>query len=214
MRLHRLVPSVILLLLAGSLVPAQPSVGRGPVRGGPSAFATLRQKAVMAELKLTEEQTGRMKQALMALREKMLDAIETKQSDKAAALVQEQEKAIFKLLTPDQGKRLRELVHQVHGLWAMTLPETADTLKLTAEQRAKLKELQAETEKQMNQLFRGAAETRTEAQKKLAEMHIAATEKGVQLLTADQQAKWKALNGAPFKGEIQRVAPDAGRGKS
>ena len=185
--------------------------GRGPVRGGPSAFATLRQKAVMQELRLSEEQVGKIKEAMMAQRDRLLEFIEKGERDKAAALTRERDKTLLKVLTPAQARRLRELVLQVHGLWAMTEPDTVKELKLTEEQTQRLRQLQKETEGRMAKLFEGEAATRTEAQKKLAEYHVAANEKGLTFLTEAQRATWKELSGAPFKGEILRVPPGGGR---
>lgn len=213
MRLYRCyMTAPVSLALALPLALAQQPEGRGPVRGGPSAFATLRQKTAMLELKLSEKQVEKIKETMMVNRDKILDAIEKGDRAKAAAATRERDKVLFEVLTPEQGKRLRELVLQVHGLWAMTEPDTAKELQLTEEQKTKLQHLQRETEARMAKLFKGEAATRTEAQKKLAEFHTTANEKGLELLTAEQRAKWKSLSGAPFKGEIQRVPPGGGRG--
>lgn len=185
----------------------QPRPGRGPVRGGPSAFGTIRQKSVMDELKLTGEQVDKLKEAMTEMRDQLLKFIEDGERAKAVALMKEREKGLFKILTPEQGKRLKEIVLQVHGVWAMTEPETAKALGITEEQQKKLRDLQEETEKQMNKLYSGGAASRTEAQKKTVELHNSANEKGLAVLTEEQRAKWKQMTGAPFKGEIRRGPP-------
>ena len=149
---------------------------------------------------------------MTGMRDKLLELVENGERDKVPALVKGQEKGLAKILTAGQYKRLQEVVLQVHGLWALTAPDTAKELKITPGQMKKLRGLQAETEKQMKNLPEGAA-TRTEVQKKLAELHRAANDKGLLLLTDEQRARWKALTGEPFKREIRRVTPGGPRAR-
>jgi hypothetical protein len=201
----------MVVLLAVDRAPGQPQ-GRGPVRGGPNAVVMLRHKAVQEELKLTKDQLDQLKALMTGMRDKMLELVENGERDKVPAVVKGQEKGLTKILTAGQYKRLQEVVLQVHGLWALTEPDTARKLKVTPGQMKKLRELQAETEKQMKNLPEGAA-TRTEVQKKMDELHRAANDKGLLLLTDEQRARWKALTGEPFKGEIKRVTPGGPRGR-
>jgi Spy/CpxP family protein refolding chaperone len=197
--------------LAGLAAARGQAPTRGPVRGGPNAVTMLRHKAVQEELKLTEAQREKVKRLMTGMRDKLLELIEGGQRGKVAAVVQEQEKGLAKILTPKQLARLKQVVLQVHGVWALTAPETAKELKITPGQEKKLRALQDATLKEMTKVS-DKARTRTEAQKKLAELHRAANEKGLELLTAGQRDRYKALSGEPFKGEIQRMLPGAGRG--
>jgi Spy/CpxP family protein refolding chaperone len=201
---------VLLLLAAAPALGQRPSLG--PVRGGPSPGSMLRHKAVQEELKLSKEQRDKVKGVMTAVRDKMIELIENGEREKVAALLKEQEKGLTKVLTATQFARLKQVVLQVHGLWAMTVPDTAKDLKLTPGQVKQLRALQAETEKQMNKVFEEAA-TRKEAQKRVAELHRAANDKGLALLTEGQRARWKAMIGEPFKGEIQRVPPGGDKGR-
>jgi hypothetical protein len=180
---------------------------RGSVRGGPNPLLILRHKPVQEELKLSEEQVEKIKEIMGKMRDKMLALIENGERDKVQPVIKELEKDLFQMLKADQAKRLKEVVLQVHGLWAMTTPDTAKELQLTEEQTKKLRDLQAETEKQMDKLYDGDIESRKEIQKKLAELHTGATDKGLQVLTEKQRVKWKEMAGEPFKGEIPRVRP-------
>jgi Spy/CpxP family protein refolding chaperone len=204
----------VLLALAVPVVAQQPP-NQGSVRGGPNPLLMLRHKAVQEELKLSTDQQTKVKDLMMVMRDKMIDLIENGQREKMPAVVQEHQKSLWKILTPQQGKRLKEVVLQVHGLWAMTVPENAGQLKLTAEQSMKLRDLQAETEKQMNKLSKkGEVDSRAELQKRMAELHTKATDQGLQLLTAEQRTTWKGLVGEPFKGEVPRVPPSSIGGKA
>jgi Spy/CpxP family protein refolding chaperone len=196
-------------LMALTALPAagQQPPSRGPVRGGPNPLTMIRHKAALEELKLTKEQTEKLKDFMTEWRDKMLALVENGQRDKLPGVLKEQQEKLFKILTPEQVKRLKQVTLQVHGLWAMTTPEAAKELRLTDDQTKKLRALQSETEKQMNKLFEGGATTRTEAQKKVAELHAAANEKGLQVLTEEQRARWKGLLGEPFKGKIERNPP-------
>src|SRR5262249_22742979 len=153
----------------------------------------LRHAPVQDELKLTKEQREKVKDLMMGMRDKMITLVENGEREKVQALIAEQGKALAKILTAEQNKRLEQVILQVHGLWAMTMADTAKELQLTDEQKKKMGDLQAEAEKEMTKQFAGAAATRTEAQKKLSELHQSANEKGLALLTAEQKAKWKAL---------------------
>jgi Spy/CpxP family protein refolding chaperone len=186
----------------------QPPRTRAPIRGGGSQFMMLRHAEIQKELKLTDEQKEKLKEVMHGLRDKMIDLIENNERAKVFALVQEQNKNLDKLLTPEQLKRFKQVFLQVQGLWALTDPGVVKDLKITDEQKEKLFKLQEERTKDMRKLFDGGqASSRKEAQAKLAEMHKAATAEGLRLLTAEQQAKWKEMAGPPFKGTIQRVPP-------
>jgi Spy/CpxP family protein refolding chaperone len=199
-------------LAAAPPAPQAPTKGpgRGPVRGGPNAVTMLRHKAVQEELKLTNDQREKVKGLMTGMRDKLLDLIESGARDKVAGVVKEQEKGLAKVLTARQLARLRQVVLQAHGVWALTAPDTAKELKITPEQAKKLRVLQDETYKEMSKVSE-SAKTRTEAQKRLAELHRAANDKGLRLLSAEQRARYKALSGEPFKGEIQRALPGEGR---
>jgi Spy/CpxP family protein refolding chaperone len=197
----------VALIVARPLLAQEPP-SRGSVRGGPTVLGMLRHKAVQEELKVSDKQQEQLKAVMMKMRDKMIAHIENGEREKAAAIVKEHQKDLLNILTAEQAKRLKEVTLQVHGLWAMTVPETAAELKITEEQKTKLRNLQAETEKQMNKLFSGKeASTRTEVQKKMGELHQAATEKGLEVLTAEQRMAWRTMVGQPFTGEIPRVPP-------
>jgi hypothetical protein len=184
----------------------EPSQSPGLIRFGHKPVLMLRFKAVQEELKLTPEQVQKHQKLLTGMRDQMLTLIENGERKKARSVVDEQEKGLRDILTPGQRKRLQQVYLQVQGLWAMTEADTAKALQLTPEQVKNLRELQAAIEKEIEKSV-GQAGTRSAVQKKLAEHHAAANDKGLLLLTAAQRDKWKEMTGEPFKGEIPRIAP-------
>jgi Spy/CpxP family protein refolding chaperone len=199
---------VVLLAAAASL--GQPPDRRGPVRGGPTLVGMLRHKAVQDELKLTEGQREKVKDVMMGMRDKMLELIENGQKEKLPGVMKELEKGLRKALTAAQYKRLKQVILQVHGLWAMMVPETAKELKLTPAQEKKLLALRDEAEKEIGKLS-DKATSRKELQKKLAELHRGANSKALAVLSEAQRGRWKEMIGEPFKGDVPRVLPGAGR---
>jgi Spy/CpxP family protein refolding chaperone len=198
-----LILSAVLPALAASSVSAQ-LPNRGPVRGGPNPFAMVRHKAVQEELKISKEQQEKLKDVMTKIRDQLLELIENGEREKARALIKKHEKDVLQVLRPEQVKRLKEVILQVHGIWAMTVPETAKELQLAPDQQEKIVALQNETEKQMKKIFEGEATDRKDAQKKMAELHNSANDKALLLLTPERKTKWKEMLGEPFKGEIRR----------
>src|SRR5262249_23095744 len=146
---NQLVALDLVALVAGAATgqPPQPLKG-GPVRGGPNPVAMLRHAPVQDELKLTKEQREKVKDLMMGMRDKMITLVENGEREKVQALIAEQGKALAKILTAEQNKRLEQVILQVHGLWAMTMADTAKELQLTDEQKKKMGDLQAEAEKE------------------------------------------------------------------
>jgi Spy/CpxP family protein refolding chaperone len=179
---------------------------RGSVRGGPTMMM-LRHPAVQEELKLSEEQRNKLKEVMMKMRDRTIELIENGERNKVQEVMKGGQKDLEKVLTAKQNKRLKEVILQVHGVWAMITPETAKELRLTEEQTKKLRAIQTESVKAMDKLSEGKAETRKELQKQLGELHTATTEKAVAVLTEKQRGQWKEMQGEPFKGEIHRVLP-------
>lgn len=208
--------------------------GMGSGFGGGSAshkLSALTQKAVQRELKLTSEQR------------KKLRALETKQkrellrlmpqnplaafNDPAAAmknlrdapekmkrLGKEIDESIDRLLTAEQGRRLREISLQLRGGHALNDAEVAETLKLTKEQKAKVQEIHKEAMKEMQDVglqamgnavrggFNPAAfqKNSTETAEKMQELWNDLGDRLMAVLTSEQKSAWRKMTGEPFKG--------------
>ena len=101
-------------------------------------------------------------------------------------------------LKPEQMKRLNQIMWQKGGVaTASNDPDVQAALKLTDDQKEKIKTIRADTRKAITDLGQGNAEKRAELQKKSGEDVVA-------LLTDDQKKAWKDLVGPEFKGEIGR----------
>jgi hypothetical protein len=138
------------------------------------------------------------------------------------------EKAISEVLKPEQLRRLKEISLQLRGGQALSDPEVAEALKLTGEQKEKVKAIHEEAVKSMESMFRPAGNfpganfaggNFQEMQanfaamaKKFEELRKSTDEKLMNLLTDEQRATWKQLTGEPFRMESSAGQPSL-RGK-
>ncbi|MGL4419640.1 MAG: hypothetical protein ACRCZF_03150, partial [Gemmataceae bacterium] len=110
-----------------------------------------------------------------------------------------------------QTKRLTQINYQMMGLAAYTDKDVVAGLKITTEQKEKIKSTVDEFNKDRGELQRSAFQgfqpggDREEMQKKMAEMMKKSTalqkeaeEKVAGLMTDDQKKAWKEMTGAKF----------------
>jgi Spy/CpxP family protein refolding chaperone len=185
---------------------------RGRGFGGGLTFL-LSQKSVQEELKLSEEQNKQIKEFADKQRENRPDfqgldreEIQKKMAERAKA----ERDALAKILKPEQLKRARQisLQQQVQRSlgFALNNQELAKALKISDEQKDKIQEINRSAFEEMQGLGRDE-----EGAKKRQEIMKATNTKVEGVLTAEQKAKLKEMQGEPFKGEIQR--PQFGRGR-
>jgi hypothetical protein len=176
--------------------------------GGGTLFL-LNQKSVQDELKLSEEQVKKAKElsdkqreAFGGLRDLSQEERRTKIQEQAKAT----DKAVAEVLKPEQMKRVKQISLQQQGARALSNPEVATALKLTDEQKDKVKSIQEEARTALGQRGQRGQRGRPseEELKKLQEARKATNEKLMNVLTDEQKTKWKELSGEPFKGEISR----------
>src|SRR5205807_2478489 len=111
-------------------------------------------------------------------------------------------KELDNILTPAQGKRLRQLEIQQRGPSALFAPEVRKNLDLSAEQ---IKDISAALRNQFQKLGAALKDLKGDREalaKKMAELNKAALEDAVKVLTPAQQGKWKELAGEPYKGTL------------
>ena len=77
-----------------------------------------------------------------------------------------------------------------------------EKLKLTDEQKGKIKDINEESGKKMRELFQGGFGEET--QKKLADLRKDSMEKASGVLTADQKKSWQEMTGKPFEVKFER----------
>ena len=191
--------------LSTSTANAQGPGGRG-MGGG---LGLLSNKSVQKELKLTDDQIEKAKAAATEQREKVMEKFQelrdlepAEQQVKRTALMKEMatdsKKVTDALLKPEQAKRFVQISLQTQGVGAFMDEATQAKLKMTDEQKNKLKDIGEESGKQMMELREMFQSDRDGAMKKGAEIRKATTEKATAVLTADQKATWKEMTGEPF----------------
>jgi Spy/CpxP family protein refolding chaperone len=192
--------------------------GRGGF-GGP--IELLKQKAVAEDLKISDEQLEKMKTWAKEFQPKLdektkakfaelKDVPEDQRRAKFAAvrseLNQETYRELEGVLKPEQVKRLKQIDTQNSGIRAFSNTEVAASLKITDEQKEKLKGIADDLSKETREVFGGGGNTKgnfnrekfAENQKTIQKLNKEALGKAIDLLTADQKTAWKDLTGEPF----------------
>ena len=175
----------------------------------------LRQKSVQEALKLTDEETRKIHEFAREQWEKARKADELSpegRREKFTEMTRENERFIKENLKPAQCKRLDEITLQVAGLLWVTRPEIASKLELTEDQKARAHNLQQEAREEMREyIHTSSKENRKE---KLRELNETSHKRLWDLLTDEQEAKWRDLAGDRFLGEMvienaEREAPES-----
>ena len=193
--------------LIASPVFAQGRGGRGGFGGG--AAMLVNNEAVQKELKLSEEEVTKAKEAVQEITEKFreemtkardLEGDEQRQKMREIMTKQGEETnaALAKVLKPEQVKRLKQIGVQQMGVMAFTSPDVSKVLKLTDEQKEKVTSIQMEQNEEMQGLRGNAGGDFQEMMKKMTTMRKEFTTKAVALLTPEQTKEWKELTGDSF----------------
>jgi hypothetical protein len=168
---------------------------------------------VQKDLKLSDEQVGKVQATLREIREKHADdyaAIrEASQEDRPAksrALNEQVTGEIKKAmgLSEEQSKRFDQISLQAQGLMAFLSPTVQEKVKLTDDQKEKIREIQQSS----FQAFQGvnlkdaSEEERAEFRKKMTATQKENMTKALAVLSDDQKKEWKALTGEPVEINI------------
>ncbi|MFO0949907.1 MAG: hypothetical protein U0835_01900 [Isosphaeraceae bacterium] len=197
-----------IVALLGSPVFAQ---GRG--FGGGGGGMLLVNKSVQEELKVTDEQAGKLDTLSQDIRSKMQEAMQDvpqeerfqKMAEINRTVVQPAiDKGLAEILKPEQVKRFHQIQIQAAGLQAFSQPKVVEALKITDEQKAKVQEIAEETQASMREIFQSAQDDREGAMKKIQELRKSSFEKAAGLLSDDQKKAWKDLIGSPFEVKFER----------
>jgi Spy/CpxP family protein refolding chaperone len=199
-------------LMALISTPALAQQGRGGGFGGGFGGGTmlLSNEGVHKELKLEDDQVSKVKTLADDLRTKMRDSFQSVQSlegeergKKMQELVKGNQEALHKglaeILKPDQLKRFKQIEWQQSGANALANAEVAEALKLTDDQKAKVKELLADHSKQQRELFQTAQGDREAAREKMTTLSKETKEKGMALLTTEQKTSLEGLLGSRYE---------------
>lgn len=213
-RIGKLVAIGLALLILAGTAAAQ----FGPFAGGFGKAALLGNPDVQKELNLTEDQLTKVREVGQQVREKQKEAFgklkdlpEDQRRDKAMeifkSITTETDKALAGVLKPEQAKRLRQLELQQRGAQAFADAEIQKEMKLTDEQKEKIKTIGEDAAKEAKDIFQGAQGDFQTAMTKMQTLRKETLEKVVALLTADQKKAWKDLTGAPFEFKFRPPQP-------
>jgi uncharacterized protein YbcI len=228
----------VLSLLSVPALAQQPGGGRGRGGFGGPTLATLAQnKSVQDELKVSTDDATKLKDALAKVNEDLKDDIaklgggrggrgggggggnNVTPEERTAArkkVNEAQLKAIKSVLNDKQMTRLEQVYHQQQGINVFTDEDVAKGLKLTDDQKTKIKEISDNLAKDRRDLLgaggggggggRGRGAITPENQQKLTAMTKDAMSNAEKTLTDDQKKELKSVLGEPFDG----YKPDAG----
>lgn len=178
---------------------------RPPAGFGLDPLSLLAQKSVQEEMKLSEEQVKKITELAEKRRGSFRDFQELGREErrkKREEQTQAEAKAVQEIVTADQLKRVRQIALQQRGLQAFDDAAIAEALKLSQEQKDKIKTILEDLRKEMHGLFRGG--NFEEARTQMETLRKETGEKIQEALTDEQRTQWKEMTGAPFQGEIRR----------
>lgn len=118
---------------------------------------------------------------------------------------QAQEKKIGEILNKTQLARLKQLELQQTGLWALSEREVADQLKLSADQRQKIRSINDAERESLRAAFQGvnfremSDAQRQEIRAKFEKLRADRDARLNAVLTHSQRKQFQAMQGAPFK---------------
>jgi len=180
--------------------------GRGGGRGGIGQLA--QNKSVQEELKVKDDTATKIKEAVDKVREDNKDDIaklrdrNTPQEDRTAINKKVNEaytKSLKDILSSDQMKRLEQINHQQQGIRVFQNEEVQSALKLTDDQKGKLKTIGEDMQKEMTGLRpAGGGRPDAETLTKMDTLRKETMTKAKDTLTADQKKTLDELLGKPF----------------
>jgi hypothetical protein len=219
----------LIAILAGQALTQEKGKGkgRGPRFGaGGGMYAMLVQnKGVQKELNLTEDQSKKAADVAKEIRDKhkseydelqnLQDYMERfrKMGEVNRVVDQETIKAFDDVLKPEQVTRLKQIELQQRGPRALTDPSVQTALKLTDEQKEKVRTIWQDAMSELAGLRQGGGGFNEETRKKMAEVNKDAL-KSIQAVFTDEQKKtWKEMTGEPFEVKFDRPPGGGGRKK-
>lgn len=153
---------------------------------------------IRKELKLRKDQNS----AISQIQKEMNLAMRGSGNDLAAAMgsldkMKEADAKIVAILDEPQKKRFSEIQIQIQGMPAAANPEIAEPLKLTEDQVGQIKSFQADYQKETMALMMNRPDKSTMG--KIEKLAADRDKKILDLMSAEQQAKFKEMQGATLK---------------
>ena len=173
-------------------------------------------ESVQKELKLTDEQSLKVKEVVHEIRHSHQEELEklrtqavgdrqTQLFEKFKAYSDETLKSVSPLLRPDQAKRLKQIKLQQAGFDAFADTEVLKLIDLTDAQKAQIQKIKEELNQKGRQALQAGPKTGfAEAMTKLTTLRRDALSKAVDVLSAEQKKTWKELTGDAFEIKFER----------
>jgi hypothetical protein len=159
----------------------------------------IRDRAVQAEIKMTEQQAKAVRKLLDEL-DGPFWAIRDLRPEEGGeilrGLIERMKRGAEKVLIAEQRRRLGEITLQAQGIEALVLTDVAERLKLTSDQRQQARKLVMEARAALSQPDKQPADD--DVREKAAKVRAEAQQQLVAVLTDDQKDQWAAMLGAPF----------------
>jgi Spy/CpxP family protein refolding chaperone len=208
---------VLAMGLVALLTAPAMAQGRGGFGMGGGAFFLMAPN-VQKDLKLTDEQVAKVPETLRAVREKhaddyaaLRDASPEERQAKMRTLNEKVSDEVKKdlALSSEQSKRYDQISLQTRGLQAFADPSVASKLKLTDDQKSKIREIAEAGRGSFAGAFNKDAseEERAAARQKMAATQKDNLAKAQALLTDDQKKEWKELTGEPIQVQYPARRP-------
>ncbi len=213
MRLGRLALALTVAgaVVGGALAQRQPGGGRGGFGMG----AMFKNEALQKELKLEKDQVEKITEALTKVQEELKDerpqqgASQEERQAFQKKSTEASQKALAKVLNADQAKRLKEIQFQQRlnspfggGPAVFADAEIQTALKLTDDQKEKIKDIVSDYTKERQEMFQGlkpgGGGDFQEAQKKMQGLTKEAMANVNKLLKDDQKKMIEEMKGKEF----------------
>jgi len=185
----------LITFLAGSQSAFAQGQGRGRGMGGAMRLRLLNVAEVQTALKLDDGQKSKLSKINADLPTQagggnLSEEERTKRREQFASAEQE----AVKVLTPEQTERLDQISLQVRGASALTDEKVAEKLKITADQKQKLEDIQRQTREKMGAIFQGGGD-REANMKKFTELREESSKQALAVLSDEQRGQFEKLQG-------------------
>jgi cysteinyl-tRNA synthetase len=174
------------------------------IRGGGGVL--LANAGVQKELKLSEDQIEKVKTAVKDVVAKLKDdspgkdATPEQRAEFGKKMSEATHKAVADILKPEQLKRLKQIELQQTG---PADPDAQKELKLSDEQKAKIKKIAEDSREEGRDIFKSAKGNFQEALEKMTKLRKQTQEKELAILSDAQKKQWKDLTGEPYEVKFE-----------
>lgn len=180
----------------------------------------LRESAVLDDLKASPEQRSLISKLTTKLENERQERVSNSREmtsierrEQLLATARNNEAALAEILDSEQHDRLPQIALQCQGPRVFREPDVSNDLKLTADQKEKMRRIEADHIFSRDEGHRGPPNRKPPDDRKPFEEKLkAAMRPIIEVLTPEQLEKWKAMTGRPYEGPIFGPGPMFGPG--